>query len=90
MVVNSNHLLIHMSSWINEIVIVLSLFFPALSCGFPYNINNVEWMANDNTGEYTATLTCGSGYYQTTILNSCSATGNWIAVNSTCISCKFN
>jgi hypothetical protein len=69
---------------------VITVCFSALSCGFPYNINNVVWMTDGYTEGSTAMLKCWSGYYQTTIVTSCSATRSWVAVNSTCIPCKFN
>ena len=68
----------------------ITVCFSALYCGFPYNISNAVWMTDGYTEGSTATLNCVSGYYQTTILASCSASRSWVAVISTCIPCTFN
>ena len=51
---------------------------------------NGVWIADGYVEGSTATLECGSGYYQATIVASCSANGSWVVVNSTCIPCKFS
>ena len=65
--------------------VITNITAAVVSCGFPYNMYNGVWIADGYVKGSTATLECGSGYYQATIVASCSANGSWVVVNSTCI-----